>query len=102
MTNLTENEKALLIAIVESEYQSTGGQIENTIGVGVWTSCVWGFCGKAQFGGIMASLVKKGLAHSDDCGRDSTVWIKAAGVEALKATGYDYTASLKAAGYITA
>lgn len=74
--NLTENEKALIRAIGHSEFGN--GQICGP-GNPTWVDCVWGFEGKKKFGGVMASLQKKGLAQTDgEC-----CWLTDAGVTVL-------------------
>lgn len=62
---LTANEKALILAIRDSEYN------DNRDTSPVWVNCIWGFQGKAKFGGTMASLTKKGLAGTDG----ETAWL---------------------------
>lgn len=57
--NLTENEKALLIAIRDSEYND-----DHQLAA-VWVNCLWGFEGTKKFGGVMASVSTKGLAKTD-------------------------------------
>ena len=59
---LTDNEKALLKAIITSEYNDGTGLAS------VWVDCLWGFEGKKKFGGVMASLAKKHLAWTDGKG----------------------------------
>jgi hypothetical protein len=55
---ITENEKGLLIAIVTSEYGDWATD-------DVWVNCLWGWSETRKFPGVMASLVRKGLAKSD-------------------------------------
>jgi hypothetical protein len=55
---ITENEKALMIAIATSEY---GDYMTDP----TWVNCVWGWQGTRKFPGVMSSLVKKGLAKSN-------------------------------------
>lgn len=77
--NLTDNERALLKAILNSEYHDSVRD-EAKIGNPVWVDCLWGFEGKAKFGGTMASLSKKGLAATDgEC-----AWLTADGYIAAK------------------
>lgn len=59
--NITENERALLIAIRDSEYNDGLSPVEND----VWVNCLWGLSGTRKFPGTMASLVKKGLAKTN-------------------------------------
>lgn len=83
--SLTENETKLLRAILKSEYHNGGMPEAERVGSengAVWVDCLWGFEGKAKFGGVMASLTKKGLAGTDgEC-----AWLTAEGYAAVKAT----------------
>lgn len=63
--DITPNEKALILAIRDSEYNDDHDTSP------VWVNCIWGFQGKAKFGGTMASLTKKGLAGTDG----ETAWL---------------------------
>jgi len=79
-TDVTDDERALLRAILDSEYQDGS----DPVGLDVWSRPV---CG--QFGDtaddIMDSLVEQGLAHScgPTMGHDSTCRITRAGLDAL-------------------
>jgi hypothetical protein len=102
---LTENEKALLIAIVESEYQDAD-KTEDTVGHDIWVDYIDGWsrkCGgqnASKFPGTMSSLSKKGLAVSSYYAKNEQVChITAAGAAALIATGYDYEARRKEGGW---
>jgi hypothetical protein len=77
MITITENERALLIAILNSEYNGADGT--DRIGNPVWVNCLNGFSNKTKFGGVMASASKKGLAATDG----ETCWITAEGYEAI-------------------
>jgi len=91
--SITENERIVLRAIVDNEFQDGGDVIENP----VWTFALYsahksGISGKA-LSGTISSLVKKGLVGVDaiDLGElgktphdDDTVWITAQGVAALE------------------
>ena len=55
---ITENEKGLLLAIVTSEYGDFATDA-------VWVNCLWGWSETRKFPGVMASLVRKGLAKTD-------------------------------------
>ena len=83
MSELTRNEEAMLEAILASDFQDT----ENPVGHMVWSFDPCDGFGTSA-GGIMASLVKKGLAdvhvNYDDEG-NSTCWITQAGLDALTA-----------------
>lgn len=59
MIKTTENEKALLVAIRDSEYND-----EHEAYHQVWVACLMGFVGTPGFAGTMSSLVQKGLAVS--------------------------------------
>jgi hypothetical protein len=81
-TNVTENEKALLNAIVKSEYQCSSHPIDCS---------VWMFSpsdalgGKRKVSGIVSSCVKKGLVETGSYEKPSDVIsITAAGWEVYK------------------
>lgn len=74
-TTLTENERALLIAIRNNEFQDGMNPVNNPI----WVDCVWGWEGSTKYPGTMASLVKKGLAKTDG----ETCSITQAGFDAI-------------------
>lgn len=57
---LTDNEKQLILAIRDSEYNDSPDKT-----AAVWVDCLWGWEGTRKFPGVMASLVKKSLAWSD-------------------------------------
>lgn len=59
--SITEGEKGLLVAILDSEYHDGRDPVDDP----VWVDCLWGWSGKAKFPGTMASLVRKGLADTD-------------------------------------
>jgi hypothetical protein len=61
MTAITENERNLLIAIRDSEYQDASNPVNNP----VWVNCIWGWADTKKYPGTMASLAKKGLAKTD-------------------------------------
>jgi hypothetical protein len=75
--NLTMKERAVLLAIADSEYRM-GGVEENEP---VWTfDCGGGVVSAAGMGGVFASLQKKGLIILDGQGKESTVVFTAAGI----------------------
>lgn len=83
MTNvnitLTELEKAVLLAINESDYG-------NEFGDTVWTWSVLDACRtpikNRQFSGIVSSLSQKGLVESVEDGKDSSIWLTDSGKQA--------------------
>ncbi len=79
---VTEKESALLVAIRDDQFQD--GQ--PPVGTRVWT---WSPCERfgTSAGGIMASLVKKGLADVDGIGEDATCWITQRGFDAVSRVG---------------
>ncbi len=79
-TTITEKERALLTAIRDDEFQDGQCPVGNP---------VWSFSPCGQFGtsagGIMASLVKKGLAGADDHGySDPVCWVTQEGCDAIE------------------
>jgi len=84
MTNLTALETAALSAIVNSEYRDGCGDLT----VPVWTFSVvdalvqYHGLTEQGAGGVISSLVKKGLADVDEFDTDSAVWLTAAGIAA--------------------
>ena len=74
----TKKELALLTAIYSGQYHDGRDPIDDE----VWT---WSACDSfgRSAGGIMASLVKKGLAGVAGTGDDGTCWITCEGFEAL-------------------
>lgn len=81
---VTENERKLLRGILKSEYHNGADETkENRTGQrhAVWVDCIWGFEGKRGFGGVMASLTKKGLAGTDGEG----CWLTEAGYDLITA-----------------
>ncbi len=84
---LTTKELAALKAIKDSHYRSAWDR-DGVVDVPVWTWSANPWDGTAEatsFGGVMASLGKKGLAESYEEGEDSTVLMTAAGWDALEA-----------------
>ena len=72
MTNqihLTENEKLMLVSVLNCHYGNEG-------------DCIWSWAHndsrkphglpKTTASGVIGSLIKKGLMHSEDAGRDSS------------------------------
>lgn len=81
-TQLTPNEKELLLAIVNSEYQDG----DTVIDYPVWSDCLQYDCislKRKAISGTMSSLVKKGLAEVNDH-NENTCWITSAGYELIK------------------
>jgi hypothetical protein len=92
--NITKNEAAYLLAIVESDFsyfnsrpfaEQPESEDANIANVAVWT-----FCPASEFGtgagGIASSLNKKGLAISyEENGDDSTIQITTRGLAVLRA-----------------
>lgn len=79
--NITANERKLILAIRDSEYNGDGGLAP------VWVNCMWGWYGKRIFSGVMSSLVKKGLAGSDgEC-----CWLTKKGLDAVSEEPYKCT-----------
>jgi hypothetical protein len=58
---ITVNERSLLIAIRDSDFQDGNDPVDNY----VWVDCLDGWSDTRKFPGTMSSLVKKGLAKSD-------------------------------------
>ena len=89
--NLTPNETKMLRNIVLNDYQSLNGAEPasyDEVG-GVWSNCL--DCGPENIpassrSGVVASLVKKGLAVVDGRGDDATVGLTRAGYDAYVAT----------------
>ena len=81
---ITDNERALLRAILGSDFQEAASPVNNP----VWIDCIEGFSDRSKYGGTLASAVKKGLAGCDSPSRkkDRCCWITAAGIAALQAT----------------
>lgn len=80
---LTEKETKLLKAIMNSEYRSGDPTKYRDAGLEpVWVDCIWGFEGKRAYGGVMASLCKKGLVETDG----ETVTLTEAGLDAALAS----------------
>ena len=85
---ITRKEYAMLLGIVNSEFQDGG----NPVGKFMWSWSVTNNAGdeiksKRSAGGIVASLVKKGLALQDDDDDDACIAITQAGYDALVAAG---------------
>lgn len=76
---ITENERKLMIAIRDSEYQEYDPDDPESGKDRVWVDCMWGFEGKKKFGGVMASLSVKGFAGTDG----ETCWLTDAGLAAI-------------------
>jgi len=87
MTNLTENELKLMLAIRDSEYNDDGAMETPRRSSPVWVNCIWGFEGKKKFGGVMGSLSTKGLAVSDG----ETCHLTKAGLDLIEHLPYKCT-----------
>jgi hypothetical protein len=78
---LTENERALLIAIRDNEFQDGDAGRASTIDNPIWIDCISDWSDEKKFGGVMASLSKKGLAKTDgEC-----CWLTQAGFDLIGA-----------------
>ena len=77
-TTTTEKERDLLQAIYFDQYHVAADPVDER----VWT---WSPCEDfgTSAGGIMASLVKKGLAGTEGHGKDDCCWITRAGADAI-------------------
>jgi hypothetical protein len=91
--NVTANEMKVLIAILRSEYQDAAVP-QDAVNNPVWTDYVNPFSSKKSMGGVVASLVTKGLvtiyqgttaaSNKDSAGQDpSTIALTQAGVDTL-------------------
>jgi len=86
---ITELEKALLLAIV-NDYDQDGTDAEDVVDHEIWMVThevvrhLAGFEQAKTLSGVMASLVKKGLAGVYKDGEDSTCWITSEGYESIK------------------
>ena len=84
---ITPNERELLIAIRDSDFHN-GCEMEERVGNPVWSDHIEddipgkALAGKAV-GGVMASLVRKGLVTCSDSGRDACVALTRAGLDAV-------------------
>lgn len=74
--SITAKEREMLRAVVESDFQDG----EAPVGNHVWADCLWTHLPKASNGGVLASVIKKGLVSYDEQGRDSTVSLTALGL----------------------
>lgn len=81
MIEITDKERALLVAIRDCEYQS-GDAREDVVGHSVWSFSPCNAFG-ASAGGIMSSLTKKGLAVSEDYDGEAICWVTEAGFDAV-------------------
>ena len=83
-TNLTKLELEGLKGIVDSEYRDGSHPVDHE----VWTWSANPFKSKKTFSGVVASLVKKGLAGISETGwsgnQENTIWLTQAGYDALK------------------
>lgn len=75
---MTENERSLLIAIINSDFHD--GQ--EPVGDYVWVDCLDGWSDTKKFPGTMSSLVKKGFAKTDG----EACCITQAGFDAVRAS----------------
>jgi hypothetical protein len=75
-SKLTANEINLLAAILRNEFHDGCPPVDNPI----WVDCIDGWSDTAKFGGVMASLTKKGLAGTDG----ESCWISQAGFDAIQ------------------
>lgn len=58
---ITENERSLLIAMRDNDFQDG----EHPVNKRIWVDCIQGWSDERKFPGTMASLVNKGLATTD-------------------------------------
>jgi len=81
MKTTTAKELELIIAIATNE-------MAEDITSSIWSDNIPGWSNNPSFGGVMASLVKKGLACSDQYGRRSewTCWLTESGAAIFKTT----------------
>ncbi len=84
---MTDNERIMLQAIVDSEYQDAAEPV-HYVNHQVWDFSVYDRCeqngiARASMGGVMSSLAKKGWADTQEYDEDDIVWITAEGVKAL-------------------
>jgi len=78
---ITDNEKKMLNAIVSNEYAHEAGA--DMIGVPVWSEAACESFGTSA-GGVMASLVKKGLAGTmENPGDGDVCWITREGFDVI-------------------
>ena len=82
--NLTANEKDVLLAIINNDYQYFDTTNREMIGSPTWTFVCEdsGLKGKT-LSGVISSLNKKGFVESHEDGKDSTIWILEDGFKAL-------------------
>ena len=81
---LTDKELSVLSGIVRSDYSISGDPDEN-VGNAIWSWSIDSeFANTPSCGGIVSSLVKKGLAKSNGEGDDATTSITQAGADALR------------------
>ena len=81
-TSITANEKSMIINLATNDYGN------GEPGAQVWSNCLecgdlGEFIPAKGFGGVVASLVKKGLASCTGYGKteDDVTWLTEAGVE---------------------
>lgn len=72
--NLTQNEKEMILAIVNSEYSSEPGDL-------VWSFSV---CGTKEKAGVVGSLAKKGLVSCQDYDGEDAVALTDKGIAEYK------------------
>lgn len=85
---LTDKEVKMLQNIAWNDFMDGVFEADNP----VWSNCLdqgpnGAFTNAASFGGIVVSLVKKGLVDSDGDGKDGCVWLTEAGLEMARQVG---------------
>ena len=80
---LTPNEFKALQGIYDSDYRDG----DNPVNHPVWSWSANPFKSKKTFGGVVASLSKKGFVDQSDSGKDAVVSMTQAGFEAWIAAG---------------
>lgn len=82
--NLTSNERKVLLAIINNDYQYFDTTNREMIGSATWTFVCEdsGLKGKT-LSGVISSLSKKNFVESNEDGNDSTIWILEDGFKAL-------------------
>lgn len=88
--NLTQNEIDALVGIVDSDFRDGN----HPVGCPVWSWSANPFSSHRTFSGVVASLVKKGLAKSDGgTGDEACITMTQAGWDALKVAAPQFTSS---------
>jgi hypothetical protein len=83
MTAITPNEFKALQGVYDSDYRDGNSPVDHP----VWSWSANPFASKKTFGGVVASLVKKGLVDQGGVGEEAVVSMTQAGYDAWIATG---------------